>query len=62
MRGPRTVDRLVALAVTLVTVVPTLFPVRHWRVVVLALLASVPSCGGAGRRAPVRVALVVGWR
>ncbi|WP_280883408.1 sensor histidine kinase [Streptomyces pseudovenezuelae] len=58
MRSPRIVDRLVALAVALLTVVPVLLVSGRWWVVLLALLASVPVLWR--RRAPVVVTLVVG--
>lgn len=70
MRNPRTVDRLVALAVTLATIIPVLLPPgpsgssgspvpgRWWVLLPLALLASVPVLWR--RQAPVPVLLVVG--
>ncbi|WP_333738623.1 histidine kinase [Streptomyces sp. IBSBF 2806] len=58
MRSPRIVDPLVALAVTLATVVPVLLPPVRWWVVLPALFASVPVLWR--RRAPVPVTLVVG--
>ncbi|WP_131738815.1 sensor histidine kinase [Actinomadura roseirufa] len=58
MRDTRTLDRLLALAVTLATVVPALVAARPWWVVALALLASAPILWR--RRAPLGTGLVVG--
>jgi signal transduction histidine kinase len=56
---PGRVDLVVAVVVTLATVVPTLLPTpREWWVVILACFASVPVFWR--RRAPIRVSIVLG--